>query len=92
MHDDYTPTTDEVRDGYATDPESEYYDPIGYPAYARGLRRAFDRWLAAHDREVAERAAQRVRDYWDACGELIDSNNGARLAFEAVAAQIVEAG
>jgi hypothetical protein len=41
-------------------------------------------------REALKEAAEQVRDYWDACGELIDSNNGARLAFEAVAAQITE--
>lgn len=35
-------------------------------------------------------AAQQIRDYWDACGELVDTNNGARLAFEAIAAQIEE--
>lgn len=35
--------------------------------------------------------AESVRAYWDANGELIDSHNGARLAFEAVAAHI-EAG
>jgi hypothetical protein len=37
------------------------------------------------------RAAQIVRDYWDACGVLIDSHNGARLAFEEVIARLEEA-
>jgi hypothetical protein len=41
-------------------------------------------------KEALREAAEMVRDYWDACGELIDSNNGARLAFEAVAAQIAD--
>lgn len=49
-------------------------------------------WLTAHDAEQRERIAKQVEDYWDACGELIDTNNGARLAFEAVAAQIRESG
>lgn len=35
-------------------------------------------------------AVGRIRDYWDANGELIESNNGARLAFDAIAAQIEE--
>lgn len=51
---EYTPTTEQVREGFAEDPVAEYHDPITNHA-AHG-RRAFDRWLAAHDREVAERA------------------------------------
>lgn len=38
----------------------------------------------------ASATAESVRAYWDANGELIDSNNGARLAFEAVASHIEE--
>ena len=34
--------------------------------------------------------AQEIFDYWEACGELIDTHNGARLAFDAIAAQIAE--
>jgi len=41
-------------------------------------------------KEAWAQAAEQVREYWDACGELIDSNNGARLAFQAVAAHIAE--
>jgi flavin-dependent dehydrogenase len=52
----FTPTTEQVRYGYAMDPEGEYRDPIGYPAYERGLRRAFDRWLAARIREAKAEA------------------------------------
>lgn len=36
-------------------------------------------------------AAEIIRDYWDANGELIETNNGARLAFEAIAAAVEEA-
>jgi hypothetical protein len=28
------------------------------------------------EKEIRAEIAQYVRDYWDACGELIDSNNG----------------
>jgi hypothetical protein len=35
-------------------------------------------------------AAQQIRGYWDACGDFVDTNNSARLAFEAIAAQIEE--
>ena len=48
---DYTPTTEQVRDGYRYDPVAEYYGPITPHHVING--RAFDRWLAAHDAEVA---------------------------------------
>lgn len=48
----FMPTTEQVREGYAHDPESEYRDPIGYPAMLRENRAIFDRWLAAHDAEI----------------------------------------
>ena len=59
---DYTPTTEEVRDAYATHRFNAYgkYREVGYPE--------FDRWLAAHDAEVREQAAQRVAAYADAEG------------------------
>lgn len=34
--------------------------------------------------------AQEIMDYWEACGELIDTHNGARLAFDAIAARIAK--
>ena len=42
---DYTPTTQQVRDGYRYDPEYDYYNPLeaGANVELRGL--AFDRWL-----------------------------------------------
>lgn len=51
---DYTPTTEQVRSAYAEDPVAEYHDPVNYSP--RHAERAFDRWLAAHDAEVAEGA------------------------------------
>lgn len=50
MSDDYTPDTQEVRDAYAWYEGGIYheYDPKGYPK--------IDRWLAAHDAEVAAKA------------------------------------
>ena len=44
---DYTPTTEEVRDHYASYPGARFT-----PETAEW----FDRWLAEHDRQVAERA------------------------------------
>lgn len=52
MSEGYTPTTENVEDGYAHDPESEYRDPINYGSTVQANRRAFRRWLAAHDAEV----------------------------------------
>ena len=42
---DWTPTTQQVRDGYRYDPEYDYYNPLHESANVelRGL--AFDRWL-----------------------------------------------
>lgn len=65
MSDEFTPTTEQVRDGYRYDPEAEWRDPITPHHIING--RAFDRWLAAHDRVVAANAwdegyGQGVRD------------------------------
>ena len=57
MSDQWTPSTEQVRRGYATDPESEYRDPIGYPAYEKELGRAFNRWLAETIAIALEEAA-----------------------------------
>lgn len=54
MSDEFTPTTEQVRDGYRYDPEAEWRDPITPHHIING--RAFDRWLAAHDRVVAANA------------------------------------
>ena len=59
---DYTPTTDDVRDYYAIGVDE---------ALARtGGDSEFDRWLAAHDKEVLEKAAERAEatPIEDECG------------------------
>lgn len=43
-----------------------------------------------NERELRAKIAQGVRDYWDANGDIIDTHNGARLAFDAIAARIEE--
>jgi hypothetical protein len=48
-----TPTTDDVRTAFATD--APHYSAV--PAFGR----AFDRWLAEHDREVREAQLESVR-------------------------------
>lgn len=52
MENDWTPTTQQVRDGYSIDPEDEYRDPINAPSNRRRVEKAFDRWLAEHDRAM----------------------------------------
>lgn len=58
MSDDYTPTTDEVREAYATRMA---------PVWDDTRRRAFDDWLAAHDAEIERRGAVKALD------DLLDS-------------------
>ena len=53
----YTPTTEEVREAWLT-AEHEERDP--FSTSDDDLRAEFDRWLAAHDAEILEKAAQRV--------------------------------
>lgn len=48
---DYTPTTDEVREAWA----DSRWDPFGERKWSDHAAE-FDRFLAAHDREVAARA------------------------------------
>lgn len=57
---DYTPTTQQVEDGYAHEPEYEYHNPVDYGAHVHGNRRAFRRWLKEHDAEVERAAAARA--------------------------------
>jgi hypothetical protein len=51
---DYVPTTDEVRYIYT------WGRSANYPIDTREFRAAFDAWLAAHDREVAEKVREPV--------------------------------
>ena len=46
--------------------------------------------LPAAEPHIRAMIAEEIMDYWDACGELIDTHNGARLAFDAIAHQIAK--
>ena len=64
---EYTPSAAEVRTGY------------GYryrPEDRRDAEREFDRWLAAHDREVSERALVRFATETDASPAVTWSGKG----------------
>ena len=51
---EYTPTTEEVR--------ADYLQTSSWRIPHRDLGAAFDRWLAAHDREVAAFALESARE------------------------------
>ena len=60
---DYTPTTEEVRRDYVackSSPQASMSDDDLIPIYVS--RNRFDRWLAAHDREVAAKA---IREFME---------------------------
>jgi hypothetical protein len=61
VSEEFVPTTEQVRDGYADDGgQAEYLDPInGHHQRGESLK-AFDRWLVEHDAEVAAAARARV--------------------------------
>ena len=59
----FTPTTEQVEDGYARDPEYEYHHPTD-TGYLAENHRAFRRWLAEHDRQVAERTINEFEDLY----------------------------
>ena len=54
----YTPTTQQVEDGFAHEPEYEYHNPVGYGSHVQSNRRAFKRWLAALIREAKAEALE----------------------------------
>lgn len=56
---EYTPSTEDVENGYAHDPEVEYRDPVNYGYAVAGNRRAFRRWLAALDAAIRKDQAER---------------------------------
>ena len=64
---EYTPTTYEVRDAYAMTDEG-----LDFKRVAQERREAFDRWLAEHDRQVAERA-------WAACVDHLEATLGGEM-------------
>lgn len=55
----YTPTTEEVRNGYA-EVEKPVYGLVNDPERTAG----FDRWLADHDAEVREGVAREIEDWF----------------------------
>lgn len=61
MTEPFFPTTAQVREAYASEPEAEYRDPIGYPEYSKMLGEAFDRWLEARDALYRRGVAEQVR-------------------------------
>lgn len=56
MADEYTPTTDEVADAWASRFDGEHTGATGDER--RGYEAEFYRWLAAHDVEVAAKARE----------------------------------
>lgn len=62
MADEYTPTTDEVRSMFTVG----ISDPTNpKPVPARRALHEFDRWLAAHDREVKAKALRDASEWLD---------------------------
>lgn len=55
MIDEFTPTTEHVREYYAVDFGADYSDPEKEQAVIESNRKAFDRWLAEHDRELVDK-------------------------------------
>lgn len=55
---EWTPTTEQVREGYAYDAQAEYMYPTSN--YTEGNRRAFDRWLAQHDADLLAPILERI--------------------------------
>ena len=76
---DYTPTTEEVRDGYELNASDLCRQPLGH----RDHYAEFDRWLAEHDRQVkAEAWAEGVkseRDYQWRCEDADAAGQGVMI-------------
>jgi hypothetical protein len=62
---EYRPTTEQIEDAYAHDPEAEWHDPINYGLEVKANRRVFRRWLADHDAGVAAKALRDAATEWD---------------------------
>ena len=58
MSNEYTPTTEQVRDGYATTIYGD--DSVQFDRYAAG-RVEFDRWLKDHDKTIQNAALEEAR-------------------------------
>lgn len=78
---DYTPTTDEVREDFA-------YPWDGFKQDREGRLAAFDRWIAAHDREVAAQALREVADYQGPADEAAHFTPEARNLLRSLADRI----
>lgn len=57
---DYTPTTEEVRQAYAAYMSSIQNPDWSFEPEFRSNQDRFNRWLAAHDAEVAEKAREQA--------------------------------
>ena len=62
MSNEYTPTTEQVEDGYVHDSRDKYRDPVNYPANVRVHRRAFRRWLERVKAEAQVKALREAAD------------------------------
>lgn len=81
-------TIDRIRMFYSTAVAWDASDDPPLPDLRDSQGAEFDRWLAAYDAEreaeVRAQIAGDVADYVDATIDLIDTQNGARLALEVV--------
>lgn len=62
--DKFIPTTDQVRDGYAYDPEYEYHNPTD-TGYVHFNRATFDRWLSKVKAEAWDEGAAAQAEAYD---------------------------
>jgi len=60
MSEDFIPSDEGVRNGYATNILDEYSDPIGAASNRRFFEQAFDRWMDAHDEEIAKQTRHKI--------------------------------
>lgn len=70
----FTPTTEQVREGYADDPTAEYYDPL--TNHTALNRRAFDRWLVQHNAIIAQAERERIVKEIDASPAVLWAGKG----------------
>lgn len=76
----FTPTTDQVRDGYRLDPMDDYHDPVNAGANAERNGRAFDRWLARVKEDARAGALIRGAEIgWDAAVNAMRYEDGSAL-------------
>lgn len=83
MSEQYTPSTDVIREGHAFYLQSK----IAGATFGQGLAE-FDRWLAEHDRQVAARTRREVLNALPLPDE--DARSGMIHARALIAAHIIE--